>query len=97
MANVTVTLRQPIEAHGETIRELELREPTGADFLACGGMPFEFGEHSTVNAKVTAAYISRLGRVPPRTVDRMSPRDIMACWTAMMPFFVDAEEEEPKS
>lgn len=77
----TMTLSQPIQAHGETVRTLTFRTPTGADLVKCG-MPFRFtqrnGETSRdIDTIATAALIARLASVPPSSVETMTARDFV--------------------
>lgn len=87
--SVTVKLAVPIEAHGETLTELVLREPTGKD-IRVNGMPFRF--HAEDGSIITDAaavhrYIAALAAVPPSTVDRLAPSDWSAAMAAVLGFF----------
>ena len=65
MSGVTVRLAVPIEAHGETLTELVLREPTGKD-IRISGMPFRFhAEDGTIVAgRRRCIAIASLAAVP---------------------------------
>ena len=87
--NVRIPLSTPIEAHGETLSEITLREPTGRDLRLCG-LPYrismETGE-ATIDASAMAKMISALAAVPPSTVDRLSAEDWQAAMGAVLGFF----------
>jgi hypothetical protein len=86
-----VTLSSPVEAHGETLKELTFRPPTGADVDACG-YPFTMGgtEDSPVIAPVAGAItkmIVRLANVPASTVKALPLSDWNACAMVVLGFF----------
>lgn len=86
-----ITLSRPIEAHGETLAELELREPTGEDIMECG-MPFEFvdgkkGTRRHIDTRSMGAYISALASIPPSSVAKLHPSDFIALSGAVVGFF----------
>lgn len=85
-----VTLTKPIEAHGETLTELVLREPTVPDMRRVG-LPFRMGGDTAIimDAARTCDYISLLAGIPPSAVDRMAPADILTAFTVLIPFFVE--------
>jgi hypothetical protein len=90
--SVTVTLAKPIEAHGETLSQLTMREPTGKD-IRINGMPFRF--HADDGTIVTDAasvhrYIAALAAVPPSAVDRLAPIDWASAMSAVLGFFGQA-------
>ena len=93
---VTITLSRPVQAHGEEITKLEIREPLGVDIRLCG-LPFSLapgtaggdGEVQIREAAITK-YISRLAKVPPTTVDQLAPNDWMTAMGAVLGFFDDA-------
>lgn len=86
-------LRKPIQAHGEEIEQLDMREPTGADIRELG-LPYRINpEDSTiiVDARVVAKYISSLGAIPSSSVDQLSGSDFSALSMAVVGFFGNAE------
>lgn len=93
-ASVTVTLKAPVQAHGETVEAITLRPPRGDDIIACG-YPFqvmsdaEAGAGAIPIAGAVAKYIARLGNVPPSTVRALSAPDWNACMQAVGNFFVE--------
>ena len=76
---VTVSLRFPVEAHGETIDAITFRRPTGGDLIACDGL----GEIA-----MSAKLIERCGNVPPSTIKALDALDFGACAEAVAGFFV---------
>ncbi len=86
---VTVTLSRPIEAHGESLAELTLREPSGKD-IRTFGMPYRIGAEDgsvIIDAAAMHRYIAGLAAVPPSAVDKMPPADWSAAMAAVMGFF----------
>lgn len=95
----TVTLSRPIQAHGEERKEIELREPNGGDIAACG-FPFTFsadGAQQTVNAAAIGALISRLGNIPPSSVNSLSFTDWAECMGAIFNFFGQSAQQAASS
>lgn len=90
--SLTLPLARPVEAHGETVAALTLREPTGKDLRQCG-LPYrismETGE-ATIDAPAMAKMIAALAAVPPSTVDRLSAEDWQAAMAAVLGFFGQA-------
>ena len=64
-----ISLSKPIQAHGNEVKKLELREPNGGD-VAAAGFPFRFvsADDQTMSVLPEAAaitsLISRLGDIP---------------------------------
>jgi hypothetical protein len=88
----TVTLTHPIQAHGEEVRSLTLRDPTGKDIRTLG-YPFVITKDGETRpeAAVIAKYIVNLAAIPSSSVDQMSPLDTMAALEAVMSFFGTAK------
>lgn len=89
-------LRKPINAHGELISEITLKEPTGADIIACG-IPFKLksgggdGEIE-ISSKAIGQYIVRLADIPQSAVSQMAATDFMQVMNEVMAFFGEADE-----
>jgi hypothetical protein len=70
---IKVDLVEPIEAHGELVRQAVLREPRGADYFALGD-PFVIARNpdgtlfEVVNEQVVKGYIERLAEKPNSSV-----------------------------
>lgn len=87
-----VKLTKPVQAHGETISELKIREPTGDDVIAAG-YPFIFvvsangGQGTEMQTKNIQKLISRCAAVPDSTVSALSVRDFNEAMTVILGFF----------
>ena len=94
----TVTLKKPIQAHGELVTKLSFREPTCDDIVACG-YPLQMGgDTATPLPGPIAKYIARLGGVPPSSVKSMSVQDFSSCMQVILPFFGDVDtNQDPAS
>jgi hypothetical protein len=93
---VTLTLRKPIQAHGETVLVLTFREPTGKDLAACG-MPGGDSMASPEFGGYVRMMISRLAEIPPSSVDTMSAVDWRDAMIKVMLFLGDPTTSEPQS
>jgi hypothetical protein len=99
---VTVTLVEPIQAHGETITSLKLRPPNAADAMACG-MPFKMGidpgaqsMSPDLNAEAIGKLIPRLASIPPSSAASLSLTDFWACAAAIMGFMRPPAASQPE-
>lgn len=85
-------LSKPIEAHGESVTEIVLREPTGDDIMKCG-LPMEAelmedgSKRGCVNTRVVGAYIALLGGIPPSSVRLLAAKDFAALSNEVQRFF----------
>ena len=72
-------LSKPIQAHGEEVRVLRWREPTGGDIETAGNpvyLDFSGAQPTiTFNEKKMAAMISLLTAIPPSSVRQMTAKD----------------------
>lgn len=99
MSGATVTLSKAIQAHGEELSTLTLREPTPDDVMQIGSpsllIPSADGESVgiEIRAKVIGAYISRLAAVPLSSVKHMTIGDFNRCQGVIMGFFGDGGGE----
>jgi saccharopine dehydrogenase-like NADP-dependent oxidoreductase len=86
---VMVPLSSPVEAHGETLHALAIRQPTGKD-LRVMGLPFTLstdGQMVQIDGKAMHRAIAMLADVPPSTVDRLHARDFLAASGVVAGFF----------
>jgi hypothetical protein len=96
--SVKITLKKPITAHGKEITEIELREPCGGDVADCG-LPFEVSEGANggsagrIDTAAVAAYIAKLGNIPPSSVRSLCVPDFSSCMGVVMGFFGDMTPE----
>ena len=88
MSDNTVTLKKPIQAHGEEVAKLTFREPNGDDIMTCG-YPLQMAGDGTFTplAGAIGKYISRLGGIPANSVKALSAPDFQACMMTIIPFF----------
>lgn len=75
-----IVLRKPVMAHGEEVKELIFREPTGGDIAMCGNpviihMMGQSEPKLLFDAQAMEAMMSRLAAVPPSTIKNMDSRD----------------------
>jgi len=90
---VTVALRKPIQANGETVTSLTFREPTAADIERCGNpvsIDFFSGESPRLSfdAAAMTKMMSTLAAIPPSSVRSMNTRDWNSAAWALTPFFL---------
>ncbi len=93
--SLTVTLRKPVQAHGEELSRISMREPTPADLMELGSPMLmipgsDGGVGLDIRHGVVARYISRLGGIPLSSVKEMNITDFMACSGALLPFLQGA-------
>lgn len=88
-----VPLTSTVEAHGEKITVLALREPRGKDIRQSGN-PFQMvadrntGEANPVfDADASARLLSNLAGVPLSTIDALSAADFFSAQLALLDFF----------
>jgi phage FluMu protein gp41 len=96
--STVIELKTPIQAHGEEVSKVTLREPTTEDIIDLG-MPMLIviggdGKSTGIEMRqpVIAAYISRLGAIPMSSVKSLKPRDFSAVSAGVMGFFGDSED-----
>lgn len=93
---VTITLSQPIEAHGERLTALSLRAPTGKD-LRTAGLPYKLTADGAIAIEAANMHrmIAALAAVPPSTVDALSAADWNDAAMAVLGFITPAPATEP--
>jgi len=84
-------LSKPIQAHGEEVRELHWREPTGGDIEKAGNpvyLDFSGSAPSiTFNEKKMVNMMSRLCGVPPSSIHQLTAKDWNAVAWKLFKFF----------
>ncbi len=77
-----LSLQQPIQAHGEEVRELTLRAPLARDLrgIIRIGAPPDIGDLLNL--------VARLADVPPSSIDQMSAADAFAAMELIAPFLL---------
>lgn len=86
---VTITLKKPLEIGEEKLTELTFSEPTMKEIRECG-FPYTIDPATGVlsfDANSIARYVHKLCKVPPSTVDNLSPADAIQCQGVIMSFF----------
>jgi Phage tail assembly chaperone proteins, E, or 41 or 14 len=78
-ADLIVSLDKPIQAHGEELKQIKMREPTVADIEAIGNPVLldvmKGDEQIKFDAGRMTLMISRLATIPTSSVRMMSTRD----------------------
>lgn len=89
---VTITLDDPVEAHGNPCTELTFRPPVGKDIRDCGmpvrWLPLEGKPIADPVPDSCAKYIARLAGIPPSSVDRMTADTFGQCMAVVIGFFM---------
>ena len=90
--NITLTLRTPIQAHGEEISELTFRPPTSQDLIDIGS-PVKLDMASDPPAishdeRRFAQMMARLAAVPPSSIAKMHHSDFISAEWLLSPFFI---------
>jgi hypothetical protein len=88
---ITIKLTTPVQAHGEMVKSLTFRRPTGGDIMAMGdGYPINIDWNTgriTPNPAVMGAMMSTLAVVPPSTIKALDAEDWATCAHVLMGFF----------
>lgn len=82
MADITVSLKKPIEAHGQTIKELVLREPCLDDMV-------EMEKAGEGQFAQTRALIGVLSNIPPSSAGKICASDVKKVAAELAPFLED--------
>ena len=93
----TFILGTPAQAHGESIEELRLRDPTGADFVAAGGEGFHFTARNEDSERPDVAWdnnvfanlMARLADVPRSTILSLTGPDLYGLKMDYLARFLD--------
>lgn len=88
-----VMLTKPVMAHGDEIKELVFREPTGGDIALCGcpvtiHMLGQAEPRVIYDSQAMEAMMSRLSAVPPSTIKNLAAADWMAGCYLLSRFFM---------
>jgi hypothetical protein len=88
---IVIELTAPVQAHGETIKKLTFRRPTGADVMALGDaypihINWQTGEVRP-NPPVMGEIMTTLAQVPMSTIKQLEAEDFATCAYALMGFF----------
>ncbi|MEW5422654.1 phage tail assembly protein [Amorphus sp. 3PC139-8] len=90
---LTLPLSKPIQAHGEEVKRLTLRELEPTDILACGNPIVVLAEEGAFrfDQKVMHRLMARVCGVPPSSLERMALSDYMALQNLVNGFFGTGE------
>lgn len=83
MSGTKFKLSKPIDAHGDAVDTLTLREPTPADARVVKALPYwvDKDENVLLNPTAAAQYIVRCAQIPMSSVDQLALPDFNAlCW-----------------
>jgi hypothetical protein len=91
LAEIVIELATPVMAHGELLKKITFRHPTGGDIMTLGD---EYPIHidwatGTVrpNPPAMGQMMSTLAAVPPSTIKSMDAEDWSTCAFALQGFF----------
>jgi hypothetical protein len=88
---ITIDLETPVMAHGDMIKKITFRRPTGGDIMALGDnypIHIEWTTGSIrPNPPAMGEMMSVLAAVPPSTIKAMDAEDWSTCAHALMGFF----------
>lgn len=86
---LTFDLRKSIQAHGETVSKLTIREPSGEDLIEVGVI-FTVGKEGEVqtDAKRFCTMLSRLAAIPESSVKKIHPKDLVVLSWMLTSFFM---------
>jgi hypothetical protein len=92
---ITVKLRKAVMAHGEMVKSLTFRAPTGGDCMMLGEhypllIDLQTGD-IRINPMPMGQIMSTLAQVPPSTIRLMLAKDFMKCAVALLGFFLPDE------
>jgi hypothetical protein len=88
---IVIDLETPVMAHGEMIKQLKFRRPTGGDIMALGDaypihINWQTGEIRP-NPPAMGEMMVTLAAVPPSTIRALDAEDWSTCAHALMGFF----------
>ena len=88
---IVVKLQSAVQAHGDTIKELTFRRPTGGDLMTLSDWPIMIDYNTgriSPNPPLMGQMMSVLAGVPPSTIKQISAQDWSTCAHRLMGFFV---------
>ena len=91
-------LSAPVQAHGEELRQLELRRPTVKEARQIKALPYKIDrdESVSVDLDVAAKYIAVCAGIPPSSVEQMQLSDLNTLAWAVTGFFLSQVSPEAK-
>jgi Phage tail assembly chaperone proteins, E, or 41 or 14 len=88
---VEINLLKAVQAHGETIKSLSFRRPTGGDLMSMTDWPITIDYNTgrvSPNPPIMGEMMSKLAGVPPSTIRQLEAQDWSTCAHKLMGFFV---------
>ncbi|WP_417536096.1 phage tail assembly protein [Methylophaga sp.] len=83
-------LSKPIDAYGEEVTTLELKEPTSGDIIKLGHpLNINPDQSWSFRTNVIAGYIAKLGAIPMKSVEQLSPSDFNTASVMVASFFME--------
>ena len=94
MEKEIIELFQPIQAHGETVSELQLRRPTAQECREIRAFPYTLGQDMLPVAAldVAAKYIMRCCAIPESSVNQLCLEDLSKITWLIIGFFMQKEK-----
>lgn len=92
-------LKKALAAHGEELKALTLREPTGEDLMETG-YPYLIvtgdsgSEGVELRPKIIGKWVSKLAGIPPSSVKKIGFADLQGLQGVIMGFFGQGQKEE---
>ena len=86
-----IKLQKAVQAHGETVKELTFRRPTGGDLMLMSDWPITIDYNTgrvSPNPAIMGEMMSKLAGVPPSTIRQIEAQDWSTCAHRLMGFFV---------
>jgi hypothetical protein len=88
---IVIDLQTPVQAHGDMLKKITFRRPTGGDIMGLGeGYPININWQTgqiSVNPPIMGQMMSILAAVPPSTIRALDSEDWSTCAHALMAFF----------
>ncbi|MFG0501044.1 phage tail assembly protein [Pseudomonas putida] len=96
MSTVTHTLAEPIQAHGDEVKELTLRRPTVQECRAIKALPYNIGEsgYPILDVEVAAKYIAVCAAIPASSVNQLALPDLNNVAWLIVGFFMPRDSEQ---
>ncbi|WP_286998188.1 MULTISPECIES: phage tail assembly protein [Comamonas] len=95
-----VTLSQPIKAHDQEVKALELRRPTVAEVRKIGCLPYRLRPDGLMfdpDTEITAQYLVVCAGIPPSSVDQIELSDFNKLAWQICNFFAQPESSAPSN
>lgn len=93
--DLSVILKKPVDAHGQSIEVLRMSEPSGKLVVELGE-PFMLTADRGIKElpAVTIGYIVKLAKIPRSAAEALAPGDRKAAFLKLLPFLMPSGSEE---